>query len=56
MMNRSSSTLPGPARKAVVFQPNVGVCLAVVFDDIIQCLETFREICVTYVASESLWS
>jgi hypothetical protein len=43
-----------PALKAVVFQPNIGICLAVVFDDVIWCLETFWEMLITHVAPECL--
>jgi hypothetical protein len=38
----------------VVFQPNVVICLAVIFDDVIRCLEMFWETHVTHVASEFL--
>jgi hypothetical protein len=42
------------ACEAIVLQPNVGICLTVVFDDIIWCPETFWETRVMRVAPECL--
>jgi hypothetical protein len=41
-------------RKAVVYLSNIWICLAVIFDDVIQCLEAFWETRVTHVAPECL--
>jgi hypothetical protein len=43
-----------PTRKAVVLQPNVGVCLAVIFDDVVRCAKMFWETCVMHVAPKRL--
>jgi hypothetical protein len=42
----------------VIFPLNTGVCLAIVFDDVIRCLETFWELCITHVPSTHIqpWS
>jgi hypothetical protein len=44
-----------PAHKAVVLQPNTGVCFVVILDDVAWCLKTLQETCITHVASERLW-
>jgi hypothetical protein len=55
MTNRPSSTPPPrPTWKVVVVQPNVGIYLIVVFDDVIQCPETLWETRVTHIALERL--
>jgi hypothetical protein len=38
----------------MVFQPNAGICLLVIFDNIIQCLKALWETCVTHVAPKRL--
>jgi hypothetical protein len=44
------------AREVIVFQPNTGICLAVIFGNIIQLLAALWETCVTYVTPKSLGS
>jgi hypothetical protein len=41
-------------REVVVLQPNTGIRLTVVFDNVIRCLEMLREACVMHVALECL--
>jgi hypothetical protein len=43
-----------PACKAIVFQPNIGIRLTGVLDDIIRCSEALREAPITRVAPERL--
>jgi hypothetical protein len=49
MMNKSSFS------PVVVLQLDIGVCLAVILDDVVQFSEVFWEPCVTHLASECLW-
>jgi hypothetical protein len=54
MMNRLPFVPPHLARKAVVFQPNAEICLAVLLDDVTWCLKTLWEMCVMHVAAKHL--
>jgi hypothetical protein len=44
------------AREAIVFQPNDGICPAIIFGNIIRHLAALWETCVTYVTPESMGS
>jgi hypothetical protein len=43
-----------PARKAVIFQPNIGVGFAIIIDDVVWLLEIFWETCIMHVAPKHL--
>jgi hypothetical protein len=43
-----------PTHEAVVLQPNTGICLNIVFDDVIWCPETFWETRVMHIIPERL--
>jgi hypothetical protein len=43
-------------REAVILQPDVGVSIAVVLDNVAWCLKTLWEMSVTHGASKHLWA
>jgi hypothetical protein len=46
--------LARPTCKAIVFQPNIGICLVIVFDDIIWCLKMIWETRIMPIAPKRL--